>query len=157
MSEIASLLCNTQTNNSFICQRYIDNENKVSYFNCKPSKYDEYNFEKIVFLANNNSASASEALMGAVLDYDKQSGANIVNVIVEKSYSGTKEVYKTYGKGIMQQTYVNPLTGEAVKLTVAKIYWPISNICIQGSGLTPELDQRILAQNGNIIEQAMAL
>ncbi len=35
----------------------------------------------------------------------------------------------------MQSTFVNKPTGEALKLTTAKIYWP-NGKCIHGEGLT---------------------
>ena len=95
--------------------------------------YDQYSFENIVFLANDNSASASEALMGAVLDYDKK---GIVSVVLE----GKNGVFKSYGKGIMQSTFERPFTGEAVKVTTAKLYWPITNTCIHGVGLIPGIN-----------------
>ena len=41
-----------------------------------------------------------------------------------------------FGKGIMQSTFTNPSTGEALKLTTAKIYWPDGKTCIHDVGLT---------------------
>ncbi|MBO5889010.1 MAG: hypothetical protein J6Q58_02595, partial [Clostridia bacterium] len=73
-------------------------------FNSSKCDYSSYNFKNIIILANENSASASEAFIGAVLDYDKQ---DIVKVLVSSSKLGNETVYKTYGKGIMQSTYVN--------------------------------------------------
>lgn len=110
--------------------------------------------EKIVFLANSGSASASEALMGAVLDYDSFSGANCTRVILDATYENGKEVFRTYGKGIMQSTITNSRTGEALKLTTAKLYWPLSDISIHGEGLTPELDERIFASDGDPVKMA---
>lgn len=121
------------------------NDGKVSHFYSDKVDYHDYNFEKIIVLANENSASASEALMGAVLDYDEN---KIVNVILEGSSVGGEKVYKTYGKGIMQSTFER-LTGEAIKLTTAKIYWPKTNISIHGVGLTSALDERILNESEN--------
>lgn len=118
-------------------------DGKVSNQYSPSVDYSDYGFEKIIFLANENSASASEALMGAVLDYDK---TQIVNVILQKSTLSGETVYKSYGKGIMQSTYTR-VTGEAIKLTTAKIYWPLSNTSIHGVGLTPSLDSRILAES----------
>ncbi len=117
-------------------------DGKRSEFYSTGVDYNRYNFEKIVILANQNSASASEALMGAVLDYDQN---KIVNVILEGSLSSGETVYKSYGKGIMQTTYTR-ITGEAIKLTTAKIFWPKSGVSIHGVGLTPSLDERILAE-----------
>lgn len=110
--------------------------------------------EKIVFLANSGSASASEALIGAVLDYDSFSGANCTRVILDASYENGKQVFKSYGKGIMQSTITNARTGEALKLTTAKLYWPLSGKSIHGVGLTPELDERIFASDGDPVKMA---
>lgn len=118
-------------------------DGKRSEFYSTGVDYGRYNFEKIVILANQNSASASEALMGAVLDYDQN---KIVNVILEGSLLNGETVYKSYGKGIMQSTYTR-ITGEAIKLTTAKIFWPKSGISIHGVGLTPTLDERILPES----------
>ena len=43
----------------------------------------------------------------------------------------------TYGKGIMQTSFV-AANGAAMKLTVAGIYWPVSDKSIHGTGVTPE-------------------
>ena len=82
-----------------------------------------------------------------MLDYDKSSGKNAVTVILSPSASKIDGVavteYKTYGKGIMQTTYTNVLTGEAFKLTTAVIRWPVSDICIHGVGVTSALNQKL--------------
>lgn len=135
LCDIASYLCD-YSGNSALCQKAIDKYGNEQLFNMPKSKYKNYGFEKIAVLADENSASASEALIGAMLDYDKKSGNNAVSVILSAEAGGK---YKTYGKGIMQSTYVNPLTGEAVKLTTAKIYWPVSGVCIHGVGVTEAL------------------
>lgn len=87
----------------------------------------EYNYSDdtkiqipLTVLVNENSASASEILAGAVKDYG-------VGKLV-----GTK----TFGKGIVQNLY--PLSdGTAVKVTIAKYYTP-KGICIHGEGIIPE-------------------
>ena len=73
----------------------------------------------LVVLINQNSASASEILAGAVHD------------------SGTGELVgtKTFGKGLVQDMYMLP-DGSAVKLTIEKYYTP-SGICIHGDGIIP--------------------
>jgi hypothetical protein len=38
----------------------------------------------------------------------------------------------------MQTTYPLILTGGAIKLTTARVLWPISNHCIHGRGVLPE-------------------
>lgn len=145
LCEIASHLCNVQSNKPFVCQKTKDNTGKISESYSPKSNYDDYQFEKIVFLVDSTTASASEALVGAVLDYDKFSNSNIVRVIVEPSNENNSTSYRSYGKGIMQSLYENPLTGEAIKVTTAEVYWPLSNICIHKTGITPTLDERIIA------------
>ncbi|MBR3864333.1 MAG: hypothetical protein IKJ19_04375 [Clostridia bacterium] len=144
MCSLCRYLCNTENNGEFLCTTAIYKDGKKEEYKAKNNVYNNYGFEKIIFLANSGSASASEALMGAVLDYDKSSQSNIVKVVLEPSMIGEEIVYKSYGKGIMQTTFINNLTGEAVKLTTAEIRWPLSNICIHGKGLTPILDNRIV-------------
>ena len=118
-----------------------DKNGKRTDFYSKSSLYHNYNFEKIVILADENSASASESFIGAVLDYDK---TNKVKVLVSSSTLNGETVYKTYGKGIMQSTYRH-LDGSAVKLTVAQIFWPISNACIHKVGILGKDSGKVLA------------
>ncbi len=116
--------------------------------------YDSYNFKNIIILANENSASASEAFIGAVLDYDSK---NIVKVLVSSSYKNGEKVYKTYGKGIMQNTYLN-LDGSAVKLTIAEIFWPVSQASIHGVGVLGTDSGKILAvESDNALQRAIEL
>lgn len=132
----------------------------VNYSSAKNSKGDFYSdkLSEIVFLANQNSASASEALMGAVLDYDNAAATNKVRVVLDGFASENGEiVYKTYGKGIMQSTFVNNLTGEALKLTTARIIWPLSGKCIHGEGITVATDSRVYNAVGEIISFAQTL
>ncbi|MDR1066701.1 MAG: S41 family peptidase [Clostridiales bacterium] len=74
----------------------------------------------LAILVNENSASASEVLSGAVQDMK-------VGVLV-----GTK----TFGKGLVQNLF-ELSDGSAVKVTVAKYYTP-NGICINGEGLIPD-------------------
>lgn len=88
---------------------------------------------RIAVLADANTASASECLIGAMLDYGTLSKSELV--ITDSDGSA-----RTYGKGIMQTTYVNYTHGDALKLTTAYIYWPKSHTSIHGIGIatTPE-------------------
>lgn len=88
-------------------------------------------FENVYFLANESSASASEALMGALIDYNVLPYANVI--VQNKTLTDGKA--RTFGKGIMQSTLVNNFTGDALKITVARILWPVSGTCIHGSGI----------------------
>lgn len=94
---------------------------------------------EIYVLCNSGTASASEALIGVLVSYGLLDYQNIfISDFSEEylSWAGTGlKTAQTYGKGIMQTTYVNYLTGEALKLTNAQIYWP-NGKCIHGVGLT---------------------
>lgn len=153
LCKISAMLCKTSSVNTDMRDVQIAEykSGKVQHFGMDESfaenadglRYADF-FERIVFLANENSASASEALIGAVLDYDRASGSDCVRVVLDASVDSEGEtVYKTYGKGIMQTTYVNSGTGEAVKLTTAALYWPVSGTCIHGLGITPKTDSRV--------------
>ncbi|MCM1437622.1 MAG: S41 family peptidase [Roseburia sp.] len=98
---------------------------------------------KVSVLADNGTASASEALIGVLIDnkvisygdiYISDFGENYL------SFTGTQaKDCRTYGKGIMQSTFVNPRTGEALKLTTAKIYWPKGEVSIHDVGLNTSM------------------
>lgn len=85
----------------------------------------------ISVLANDGTASASECLIGAMLHYGER--FSIDNLVVEKNEDG---VAKTYGKGIMQTTYLLN-DGSAIKLTTARIFWPDKTTCIHAKGILP--------------------
>lgn len=113
-------------------------KNKTERLLSYPTKSQEYNFEKIVILANSSSASASEAFIGALLDYD---ASDKVSVIVEKNYS--RGDYSTYGKGTMQSTYSSS-SGDVVKLTVAQVRFPLSETCIDSVGITTAVSSKVI-------------
>ncbi len=104
-------------------------EGLVVYLEDKNGKREEYksdathHFDKpMVVLVNGNSASASEILCGALLDYDKA-------ILV-----GTQ----TFGKGIVQQ--IMPMgDGSGVKVTIGKYYSPKGR-CIHGEGFEPDVE-----------------
>ncbi|WP_010245917.1 S41 family peptidase [Acetivibrio cellulolyticus] len=75
----------------------------------------------IAVLVNENSASASEVLSGALKDHNK---ATLV---------GTK----TFGKGLVQAV-VNLDDGSGLKVTIARYFTP-SGVCIQGVGIEPNV------------------
>lgn len=76
-------------------------------------------------LINENSASASEILSGAVKDHKK---GELVGV-------------KTFGKGLVQE--VKLLEGGAgLKTTIARYFTP-SGICIQGIGILPDHEVKL--------------
>lgn len=99
----------------------------------------------LVVLVNQNSASASEILAGAVQDYEK----------------GTILGTTTYGKGIVQK-YLGISDGSSVKLTTSKYFTPKGNN-IHGIGIAPdeelELDYDRMLEDGydNQLERAKEL
>ncbi len=85
---------------------------------------------RIRVLADENSASASEALIGALISYGT---CGYGDIYLRK---GGKAIAKTYGKGVMQSRFTAP-DNNALRLTVADIYWP-NGRCIHGVGITEE-------------------
>ncbi len=103
------------------------------------SEIDYSWFEKIFVLADVNTASASEVLIGAMLDYDDK---DIVSVIIEGHNEGDQIVYRSRGKGIMQTTYKYN-DGSAIKMTTARVFWPRSRTCIHGVGITTSSSEKV--------------
>lgn len=130
LTEICSYLVNAPKNSVVAIAKY---KNKFSQeYRMAKSYYNDYFSEdsKLYVLANKNTASASECLIGALIDYNTLSYDNLYL----SNING--EGAKTYGKGIMQMTYLDIFTGSAIKLTVAQIYWPQSQKCIHQVGVT---------------------
>lgn len=111
---------------------------KTEIFKSSAIEFGTYNYTKIIVLADENTASASEMLIGAMLSYDTQDKIEVV-LAPSKDDDG-QTVYKSYGKGIMQTTYVNTFGGGALKLTTAKLVWPDGKTCIHGVGITKSLE-----------------
>lgn len=76
----------------------------------------------VVVLINENSASASEILAGALKD------RGVAKLVGKKSF----------GKGVVQGWY-SIGDGTSVKLTIAKYFTP-SGVCIEGVGIAPDYD-----------------
>ncbi len=119
-----------------------NNGAKKSVVACSVSNYDEVkyttnannfntNIQKITVLANGNTASASECLIGAMLHY--KDAFSMENLVLT-SFNSSRNNHSTYGKGIAQRTY-NLSGGSALKLTYAKMYWPDYTTCIQDVGI----------------------
>ena len=132
---------------------YLDTMQSISSYFCKASKellpivatadygefktdfratgnhYDEYfsDDSRICVLADVYTASASECLIGAMVDYGAVTYSNIC-------ISQRGEYTRTYGKGIMQTTFPLGLDKDAVRLTTAEILWP-SGHSIHGRGV----------------------
>ena len=142
MQEIAKYFCKRATNNRPVVAVADYGEYKEE-FKAKGNEFYEYftNESKICVLADSASASATECLIGCMLDYETISYADIC-------LSLRDGVAKTYGKGIMQTTYpLRWLHGDAVKLTTAKICWPISGNCIHGRGVLATDGTKVVAES----------
>ena len=105
---------------------------------------------KVYAMANNNTASASEALIGVLVSYDILQYENIFL----SQYEG--QVAKSYGKGIMQSTFTKKPTDEVLKLTVAGIYWAMNDsngnpVTIHDKGLTVEDGCSVAAASDTIV------
>ena len=128
LTEVASMLIYNGGQKSSLIARAIGKKS-VEDFNTGKNAYMLENFDRVAVIANNNTASASECLIGAMLHYGDKFGKE--NLVIE---TGADGVAKTYGKGIMQTTYML-ITGGAFKLTTAKVVWPDGQTCIHGKGI----------------------
>ena len=130
MLKIAAYFCKDSADNKPVVAIADYGDHRES-FSAAGNYYDDY-FSKdsrICVLADNATASASECLIGCMLDYGTIAYGDLC--LIERD-----GVAKTYGKGIMQTTYPLVLGGGAVKLTTAEILWPKGN-CINGRGVLP--------------------
>ncbi|MGN0805138.1 MAG: S41 family peptidase [Candidatus Coproplasma sp.] len=111
-------------------------------------------FAKLSVLADNGTASASEALLGVLLcngiiDYSDVYISDFSQAYLKKSGTQAKNG-RTYGKGIMQSAYVRPVYGDVLKLTTATIYWPDGDTCIHGTGLSKAMGCNLLSAEWNV-------
>lgn len=89
----------------------------------KEMKSDDKSIDMpIAVLINENSASASEVLTGALKDY------GVATVIGKTSY----------GKGVVQSV-IPFYDGSGMSLTIAKYYSP-NGVCIHGTGIEPDIE-----------------
>lgn len=123
-----------------IANRILPKNSLIVYTEDKNGKQDkEYSDNgditlPIVILINENSASASEILAGAIKDNKR----------------GTLVGENTYGKGLVQGLY-SLKDGTAIKVTIAKYFTP-SGVCIEGIGIKPdiELEQKYGAEDNQL-------
>ena len=137
LKDVASLIVPYTESGKFLIQYSKDKYNNVEESFSKNSQFSSYGIKKLIVMIDEDTASASEALVGAIYDYSTKINFNL-KVIISSSILNGEKVYKSYGKGIMQTTYPN-VDGSAVKLTTAKLYWPISNVSIHGVGITTSI------------------
>lgn len=143
MQQIAGYFCKNTTEAYPIVVTSKTKSGNVEKYRANGNRFYDYFTEnsRICVLADSSTASASECLIGCMLDYGTISYGDIC-------LSTRNGVAKTYGKGIMQTTYQLSLWGQdAVKLTTAKIYWPISGHCIHDRGILPTDGAKTVAEN----------
>ncbi|MDE7084519.1 MAG: hypothetical protein K2O81_04690, partial [Clostridia bacterium] len=126
---------------------------KFSAAQCLPSG------TKVSVLADNGTASASEALIGVLIDnevidygdiYISDFSEKYLKFLKDGKSTSAEKNCRTYGKGIMQSTFVNPRTGEALKLTTAEIYWPKGEVSIHGIGLNTGMGCKTVAAEWDV-------
>ena len=133
MQNVASYFGKNTTSNKPLAL-IADEKGKDSNYYARGNYYSEYFQEdsRICVLGDVNTASASECLIGFLLDY----GATTYADICLSELSG---VAKTFGKGLMQTTYyLDWIEQDAIKITTAEIRWPVSKTSIHGRGVLPE-------------------
>lgn len=141
MQDIAGYFTSAVTSQTYVAMTAQYKNGKKEVYNCVkhggaglvPKGTDVY------VLANSGTASASEALTGVLvscgaLKYENIFLSDFSDEYLKFAGEGAKTA-QSYGKGIMQTTFVKPVTKEALKLTTAQIYWPDGK-CIHGVGLT---------------------
>ena len=123
-----------------------DKKGREERYNCKRVSNADSRVnknDKVFVLANAGTASASEALIGAMICYDALEYQNIflsqyTDDYINWLYPTGKDIKngQTFGKGIMQTPFTNFRTGEVLKLTTAKIFWPDKTTSIHDRGIT---------------------
>ena len=142
MQEIAGYFCKNSTEKKPIVAvaKYKDDD---EIFKADSNVYGEYFSadSRIYVLADDGTASASECLIGVLVDYGATAFSDIC--LIERN-----GVAKTYGKGIMQTTYYLGLKMDAVKLTTAELHWPVSGKSIHGRGVLVEDGAKSIPTSG---------
>ncbi|MBQ8885570.1 MAG: hypothetical protein IJY62_04310 [Clostridia bacterium] len=144
LSEIAAYLCKDAKSASPVIAAAVYKNGKRDEFKASGNKFSSYFSadSKISVLADADTASASECLIGCMVDYGTIGFDDIY-----LSYRGGEA--RTYGKGIMQTTYPRFFFGstDAIKLTTANIVWPVSGKSIHGVGVTPADGASTVSEN----------
>lgn len=103
-------------------------EGLITYMEYKNGQREEFKSDAneidmpMAVLINENSASASEVLTGALKDYKKAT-------VIGKT---------SYGKGVVQS--VVPFNdGSGMSITIARYYSP-NGVCIHGTGIEPDIE-----------------
>jgi carboxyl-terminal processing protease len=137
LCEIAAYFCKDTGEKNPVVAISVDKNGKEETFSASKNLYNEY-FQadsRICVLADSSSASASECLIGAMLDYKAIAYGDIC-------LSKRSGVVKTYGKGIMQASYYYPMDKSTVTFTVA-YYNPPYGGNYHGDGVQPDVTVEI--------------
>lgn len=152
--KIASyLIYNSGARESIVA--YAKGKDRTSFFSTSSNNYYT-GITKTVVIANHNTASASECLIGLMLHYGKKSiddNFSKDDLVITKNNEG---VAKTYGKGIMQTTY-RLKSGGAFKLTTAKILWPDNSTCIHDVGIIQDKNLDNAVTEANALSRAIEI
>ncbi|MBE7079392.1 MAG: hypothetical protein E7380_06010 [Clostridiales bacterium] len=128
MQEIAGYFCKTTEKEPVVAVAdYGKRKEKFTASNVYAQYFSKDS--RICVIADEYSASASECLIGCMVDYKTTEYGDIC--LIEND-----GVAKTFGKGIMQSTYkLSWLRGDSIRLTTARILWPLSGNCIHDRGV----------------------
>lgn len=152
MQKISKYFCKNSTDKNPVVVT-ADYGEKKTEFRATANVYGQYFSaeSRICVLADGNSASATESLIGAMLSYGTIEYGDIC--LTERG-----GVAKTYGKGIMQTSYLlDVMKGDAVRLTTAKIFWPNGD-CIHGKGIVAaDGTKKVAASDGSDEELTAAI
>lgn len=135
---------------NILCQIFAEKDRLLLYTEGRNNKKNEYktngkrffDIDQVVVLIDENSASASEIIAGAIQDWDR-------GLIIGR---------RSYGKGLVQEQY-NLTNGGAIRLTVARYYTP-SGRSIQrdySDRVVYEADYQDRYQNGDLFNKDSTL
>ena len=132
LDEIAAHLLRNAEGNSPVVAKAVYRSGRTMLSYAEGNDFYSYFNEnsRVWLLADEYTASASECLIGALVDYGT---VQFSDIFLRQNADG---VAKTYGKGIMQSHFMS-LSGAAMKLTTAEIVWPKGK-SIHGVGVIPE-------------------
>ena len=156
LCSIAKYFCKGGQGANPVVTRAVYKNGKVVEFRADGNVFYDYftSESKIAVLADSGTASASECLIGCMVDYGAVGFENIYlsERVAQKTENGvlkTYTQYKTYGKGIMQSYFSRDLfsVSETLKLTTAEVQWPVSGKCIHGIGVTQADGAKTVVEN----------
>ena len=133
LGDVASHLMRNATGKNPVVTVTKSRSGQITRYVCVQNDFGNYfNADSHVYLlADEHTASASECLIGALVDYGTCAFSDI---FLREDENG---VAKTFGKWIMQ-SHFETASGAAMKMTTATVNWPVSGRCIHGVGVVPE-------------------